>query len=356
MRATHITSSSTYRTPFGACPLGESVTLSIDVWDVESPEGEIRLWVDGEGETLVPMMPKVFKEDGERMVRLTGSFTPKETQIIWYYFNITADDGTVWRYGASNQSSAGEGAFALGEPRSFQITVYKPRLTRPMWYQHGIVYQIFPDRFDRGSDWRARVDASLAAHRNGPGRSLVEDWNTKPTYHKDQYGRISTWDFYGGNLEGVRERLGYLKSMGISVIYLNPIFEAYSNHRYDTGDYEKIDPVLGTEEDFRELCSEAGKLGIHIINDGVFSHTGSDSKYFNRENRYPGNGAYNSQESPYYTWFRFIEWPNIYNSWWGFNTLPEVEELSSSFDEYINGDNGIIRNCRMISSSISARR
>ena len=152
MRATHNTSSSVYRTPFGACPLGESVTLSIDVRDVESPKGQIRLWVDGEGETLVPMKPEVIEEGDGRVVRLTGTFTPEKTQIIWYFFLVTDDDDVVWRYGAKNECSVGEGTFAMGDPRSYQITVYEPREVRPEWYQHGIVYQIFPDRFERGSD------------------------------------------------------------------------------------------------------------------------------------------------------------------------------------------------------------
>ena len=154
---------------------------------------------------------------------------------------------------------------------------------------------------------------------------------------------ITNSDFFQGDLKGIQMKLPYLQELGVTCIYLNPIFEAYSNHRYDTGDYEKIDPILGTEADFKELCAEAKKLGIRIINDGVFSHTGSDSKYFNREGRYQSNGAYNSTSSPYYTWYKFIQWPNIYNSWWGFNTLPEVEELSNSFNEYINGENGIVR-------------
>ena len=168
-------------------------------------------------------------------------------------------------------------------------------------------------------------------------------WNVIPDWRPNEYGMITNSDFFQGDLKGITMKLPYLKELGVTCIYLNPIFEAYSNHRYDTGDYEKIDPILGTEADFKELCSEAKQLGIRVINDGVFSHTGSDSKYFNREHRYPGNGAYNSKESPYYTWYKFIEWPNIYNSWWGFHTLPEVEELSNSFNEYINGENGIIR-------------
>ena len=231
VRAFHNTSNKTYRTPFGACPLGDTVTLSIDVWDEEEPEGFIRLWVDGEGETLVPMEATACEGDGQRFVRLTGSFTPKKTQVIWYYFQIKASDGAVWRYGARNDCSVGEGAFADGEPRSYQITVYKERAVRPLWYQHGIVYQIFPDRFDRGADWQQLVEKSLGEYRNGPARMLVHDWNTQPTYQKDQYGRISTWDFYGGNLDGIRERLGYLEALGVTVIYLNPIFEDYSGRR-----------------------------------------------------------------------------------------------------------------------------
>ncbi|MBR3325829.1 MAG: 4-alpha-glucanotransferase [Atopobiaceae bacterium] len=344
MRATHNTSSSVYRTPFGACPLGESVTLSIDVRDVESPKGQIRLWVDGEGETLVPMKPEVIEEGDGRVVRLTGTFTPEKTQIIWYFFLVTDDDDVVWRYGAKNECSVGEGTFAMGDPRSYQITVYEPREVRPEWYQHGIVYQIFPDRFERGSDWCDCVRASFDQPRNGPGRELVENWNEQPVYKKDQYGRISTWDFYGGNLEGVRERLGYLKSMGISVIYLNPIFEAASNHRYDTADYMRIDPMLGDRETFMRLCADAKELGISIILDGVFNHTGCDSRYFNKYGNYPEVGAFQSEDSPYASWFKLGGASDgEYQCWWGVDDLPDVDEEDASYREFICGENGVVR-------------
>lgn len=146
-----------------------------------------------------------------------------------------------------------------------------------------------------------------------------------------------------GDLKGITMKLDYLESLGVSCIYLNPISEAYSNHRYDTGDYSKVDPILGTEEDFKHLCAEAKKRGIHIINDGVFSHTGSDSVYFNRFGRYGKGGAYNDKNSPYFSWYKFNEWPNNYQSWWGFDTLPEVIEETPSFNEYINGKDGIVR-------------
>ena len=219
------------------------------------------------------------------------------------------------------------------DPR-FQLLCYEKDFETPSWLPGGIMYQIFPDRFYFSGKKKNGVYSD---------KKLQTDWNVIPDWRPNEYGMITNSDFFQGDLKGITMKLPYLKELGVTCIYLNPIFEAYSNHRYDTGDYEKIDPILGTEADFKELCSEAKQLGIRVINDGVFSHTGSDSKYFNREHRYPGNGAYNSKESPYYTWYKFIEWPNIYNSWWGFHTLPEVEELSNSFNEYINGENGIIR-------------
>ena len=124
---------------------------------------------------------------------------------------------------------------------------------------------------------------------------------------------------------------------------MNPVFESHSNHRYDTADYSKIDPLLGTEEDFRSLCRTAGELGIRVIIDGVFSHTGSDSVYFNREGRYPTAGAYNSQQSPYYPWYSFRQWPRSYDCWWNFDTLPNVKETEPSYNQYINGEGGIVQ-------------
>ncbi len=125
------------------------------------------------------------------------------------------------------------------------------------------------------------------------------------TGNRTREGKITNQDYFGGDLRGIEEKLGYLKSLGVTCLYLNPIFEAHSNHRYDTADYRKIDPLLGTEEDFRSLCESAREQGIRVLLDGVFNHTGSDSVYFNREGRYSGPGAYQSQDSPYYPWYRF---------------------------------------------------
>ena len=129
----------------------------------------------------------------------------------------------------------------------------------------------------------------------------------------------------------------------MTCLYLSPIFEAYSNHKYDTGNYLCIDPMFGTEQDFRALCRKAQAYGIRVILDGVFNHTGSDSVYFNREGRYPQPGAYQSPESPYYEWYRFSEYPDQYESWWGIDTMPQVEENHPEYQAFICGQEGVVR-------------
>ena len=262
--------------------------------------------------------------------------------MVWYSFDLAASDGATWRYGAREGWTTGEGDFAYGNPPSFQLTVYVPRQTQPDWYKNGIVYQVFPDRFARGADWRERAEKALAAHREGPARVLVEDWDTPPAYKKSEDGDILEWDFYGGTLRGVREKLDYLADLGVTVIYLNPIFEAASNHRYDTADYLRIDPMLGDEEEFCALAREAAERGISIMLDGVFNHCGQDSRYFNRYGNYPEPGAWQGDESPYRDWFFFNE-DGTYDGWWGNPDLPDVNEKSPEYRELICGQDGVVR-------------
>lgn len=212
----------------------------------------------------------------------------------------------------------------------WQQTVYSAEYKTPDAFKKGVVYQIFPDRFyNSGKIKQCPFDDRYMSHW---------DENIAYIYDKDQKKRLNN-DYYGGDLKGIEQKLDYIKSLGVSVIYLNPIFEAHSNHRYNTADYKKIDPLLGDEQDFISLCNAAHKMGIKIVLDGVFSHTGSDSKYFNLEGRYSG-GAYNDDTSKYRDWFTFG--PNkFYHSWWGIETLPEVNELSS-FCDYICGDGGVL--------------
>ena len=164
-----------------------------------------------------------------------------------------------------------------------------------------------------------------------------------PSFRPNERGKVLNNDFFGGNLKGIQEKLPYLKSLGVTTIYLNPIFEAASNHRYDTSDYMKIDPFLGDEPAFKKLVDAAESQGIRLILDGVFNHTGDNSVYFNKYGEYPSVGAYQSKDSPYYTWYSFQDFPDKYSSWWGIDILPEVNETSPEYQEFIFGKDGVLK-------------
>lgn len=340
MQARHNSRDLSYREPFGALELGQELRLSIDVWDADIAFCELRLWSDERGETLISMERDIERGPND-CSRFTVRFTPNETGLIWYSFRITTSAGETWRYGTKEGKSGGEGAFAYGEPPSFQITVYEKRSEEPSWWKNAVCYQIFPDRFSRGEDFATRAE-TLKAKRKGPKRALVKDWNTAPSYLRDAKGGIKQWDFYGGTLEGIREKLDYLEELGVDCIYLNPIFEAASNHRYDTADYLNIDPLLGDTESFTSLCDEAHSRGMSIILDGVFNHTGCDSRYFNRYGNYPELGAYQSSDSPYRDWY-FLNEDGTYTSWWGVADLPDIDEMNPDFQDFICGENGVVR-------------
>ena len=255
-------------------------------------------------------------------------FTPGAPGLYFYHFEVRTHRGSQ----RLSKGFAGDGIF--GGNNQWQLTVYDKAFQTPDWLEGGIMYQIFPDRFYKSGAAKGEIPT---------GRTFHENWQDQPDWAPNAQGKITNTDFFGGDLQGIREKLPYLKELGVTCLYMNPIFESHSNHRYDTADYSKIDPLLGTEEDLRSLCAAAKQLGIRVILDGVFSHTGSDSVYFNREGRYPTDGAYNSQQSPYYSWYTFRQWPNAYDCWWNFDTLPNVNETNDSYNNYINGPEGIVR-------------
>lgn len=209
---------------------------------------------------------------------------------------------------------------------NWQLTVYTPVKTHPNMNK-GIMYQIFPDRFYRSGKTT-----------NLPNDRTYRKWGELPFYTDD---KICS-DFFGGDLRGIIEKLDYLKSLSISVIYLNPIWESQSNHRYDTSDYTKVDPVLGNLDDVKELLSKAHSLGMIVILDTVLNHTGSDSIYFNKNNRYPVNGASNSPDSPYRNWYYFWTDGIHYESWWGFETLPKLNQQSEGYIDYFFNSGGVL--------------
>ncbi len=249
--------------------------------------------------------------------------------VYFYYFVIATERGEI--IGRSKNGKFSEEASLP----PFQLTVYEKGFETPQWAKGKIMYQIFPDRFCRDMSY------SLPKTRNE--RTIHESWEDTPLfiYDVDEY-RAN--DFFCGNLKGIMSKLDYLKSLNVGIIYLNPVFESSTNHRYATADYLKIDPYLGTNEDFEALCDKAEEMGIKIILDGVFSHTGDDSIYFNKYGNYDSLGAYQSEASPYYKWYKFSPDKKSYRSWWGFETLPEVIEETDEFTDFITSEkNGVIK-------------
>ena len=281
----------------------------------------------------------VLNRDGEEAIR----YPMQNTAFGWQIrLKINERGLYYYRFHIEEVGDVCENADCYGElnptnGHSFLLTVYDNSYQTPEWFKGGVMYQIFPDRFAKSSTPDITIMPDIV------GRVLRDDWGGTPSYQPNSQGKVLNNDFFGGNFKGVEEKLPYLKDLGVTVIYFNPIFEAASNHRYDTSDYLKIDPILGTKEDFEHLVESAKKQGIRVILDGVFNHTGDDSVYFNKYGRYSSLGAYQSKDSPYYSWYDFQVFPDKYRSWWGIDILPETNENSPEYQEFIFGKDGVLK-------------
>ena len=354
-RCRHASRLPEYRSPFGARPAGSCVDIFFDC---------------GEDTSNITFCYTYglysFSYHEEPMYRVASSYRyhvnlmlPDEASLLFYWFRFTSktqDGPKTLYYSAGWDSKDGEGAIYDTPPRvgadedkypyAYQITVFDKDFKTPDYMKGSMIYQIFPDRFarDRNFDFDKMV-------RTDPRTERVyhEDWNEDvDIYGKPETGYLAC-DFYGGSLDGINEKLEYIKSLGIDILYLNPIFKARSSHRYDTADYLSVDPILGGTEAFLRLKERADGLGIKIILDGVFSHTGADSLYFNKFGRFEGIGAFQSyesgEESRYRSWYNFYrnEDGNIcYDSWWGFPDLPNVNENDLSYRNFIFGKDGVV--------------
>ena len=314
------------KTPYGAAPAGKPVVFSAYP---ERARGTAHatLWIEEDGGVARSLPMRWHGIFGERD-RYSVQFTPEHPGLYWYYFTIEMSDGP--HYCMRGYGGRCELLDNIGD--KYQLTVYDPDYKVPAWFGEGISYNIFPDRFCRD-----RVPVQPEGEGIAP-RVLHENWDDIPAYRPDENGEILNNDFFGGTLRGVIDKLDYLESLNVRTIYFNPIFQAYSNHRYDTGDYKRIDPLLGSEEIFVELCRKAKARGMRVVLDGVFNHTGFDSRYFNGRGRYEGLGAHQSKDSPYYGWYDFQSWPDKYSSWWGIYTLPQVREMDEDYLNYIIED------------------
>lgn len=319
-----------HKTPFGAVAVGERVIFRVDIpSDIPDPRPRLELapigeWDDPAAITTVEMGRQADPSERDSYV---CAYTPTQPGVYQYRFRV---QGSMGEFLLLRQPDSSAGVNYGGV---WQLTVYRP-FTVPEGLAGAVFYQIFPDRFYNSGTPKEGVPADRILHKS---------WEEDPVDRPDEDGEFLCNDYFGGDLRGIREKLPYLAELGVEVIYLNPIFEAHSNHRYNTADYKKVDPLLGTEEDFRALCAAAKTLGMRVVLDGVFNHTGSDSIYFNKEKRYGETaGAANDSNSPYRDWFCWNRWPDSYESWWGFVTLPNVNEASPDYQEFICGKDGVL--------------
>lgn len=308
-----------YKTPFGTVRTGQSCFLRIDI---PKTCAAVRVTLVAEDCDGKPYREIPFSRAGETAdyVLWRTEFT-LDRGLYFYWFRVEKPDGSfcLFRQGDGTNMEAGE---------KWQLSFIPADFSVPDFARGAMMYQILPDRFYQVG--QCDLTDKLRPYR------IHADKSETPYYTADAEGNWCN-DFYGGNLAGICEKLPYLQELGVEVLYLNPIFMAYTNHRYDTADYKRIDPMLGTAEDFSRLCAEAHARGMRVILDGVFSHTGSNSVYFDRNHVF-GDGAVSNPASPYRGWYCFHRYPDDYDAWWNMPTLPNVNELAESYMSYIIDD------------------
>ena len=257
-------------------------------------------------------------------------FNPAEIGVGLYYFFVDIDSQCGKLYGYKR----GRELIFSSDYRMqswYQLSISDFKYKKSYDKLGGIIYHIFVDRFNKGG--------SIAPK---PGTVTDDNWHVVPEYPLYPGAPLKNNHFYGGTLWGIADKLDYLSSLGVNTIYLSPIFDAASNHKYDTGDYMTVDSMFGGEEALVELIRKAKEKGIGIILDGVFNHTGSDSLYFNREGHYDTIGAYQSKKSKYFSWYDFKDYPDKYTCWWGIDILPRIHPDKPSCRKYFVGKDGVI--------------
>ena len=314
----------------GAFTLGSTVRFFLDI-KISASRVKMIFFADADGKKKEFEMSK--GEDGNFFLELPMNKISKKSGLFFYEYLLKNAHGEFFVVRDNADFSEKIIDKEPQEEERFQLLIYEERKSCPEFFRGGIAYQIFPDRFFRGGHEEVKADAKLNP-----------DWyHGTPEYFRPGDKNFKNNVFFGGDLLGVEKKLKYIASLGVTAIYLNPIFLSSSTHKYDTADYTKIDPMFGGEEAFRSLIKAAKKYKISIILDGVFNHTGDDSVYFNKYGKYPGLGAYQSKESPYAEWFNFTEFPEEYESWWGFKNLPRVMSDNPAYKKFLFGKDGIVR-------------
>ena len=327
MRILYDSKKLTFKDPFGTLVPGQVCRLHIHVpASVRATQVTCELLF--ENHTAAQTVTLTKSADAGVYQIFGGEFTLNSPALYFYYFRVHTAEGSfrLFKQGEDTNMEAGD---------LWQVSCVPETFHTPDWAKGAIIYQVFPDRFHRSGS--CDLTGKLEPY------TVHSDWYEEVGWQPTPEGIVLNNDFYGGNFKGITEKLPYIASLGATILYLNPIGMAFSNHRYDTGDYKVPDPMLGTTEEFKTLCEEAHKLGLKVILDGVYSHTGSNSRYFNRDNAFDGVGAFQSKDSPYYSWYTFYDWPYNYHSWWDFNTLPTINKMDPAFIQYIiSGEDSVL--------------
>ena len=328
MRILFDSKSPMHKKPFGTLVPDEICALNIHIPISVHTTAVTCILKGDDGTTTLQEIPFVKKVTAAPYEIWGCEFSFPHTGLFFYYFYVSTRDGGFRLFKQGDDTNMEAGAL-------WQVSCVPADFHTPDWAKGATIYQIFPDRFRKCGD--CDLSGKLTPY------TVHNDWSEEVDWRPTPDGVVLNNDFYGGNFKGITEKMDYIASLGTTILYLNPISKSFSSHRYDTGDYKVPDPMLGTLEDFREMVDCAHGHGIKVILDGVYSHTGSNSPYFNREGQFDSVGAFNSKESPYYSWYTFYSWPHAYNSWWSFDTLPTVNKMDPAFVEYIiTGEDSVI--------------
>ena len=317
-----------------AFPSGKKITFTVKVpRRLGASAVVLRINRDGAPSRDIPLE---YIELSEGWDVYSLDFTPDESgaedfeALFYYEFLFLRGFDTLFTTSHNNVD------FELSKEsdEKFRMLIYNKSFSTPEWFSGKVMYHIFVDRFCRGEGYTEGRDDAV----------MNEDWDGGvPQFPIKRGDRYSNNVFFGGNLWGIAEKLDYLESLGVGVIYLSPIFRAYSNHKYDTGNYLEIDKMFGGEEAFDNLIAKAKEKGIRIILDGVFNHTGDDSLYFDKYGKYGGVGAYSDPNSPFFGWYEFSRYPEGYKSWWGIDILPKLNQGNPDCRDFFVGEAGVIR-------------
>ncbi len=308
-----------FKAPFGTLVPGQICTLHLHIpTSVPTTFAECVICRENGEEFFSVPMGLSHREGLYAIYR--GEFSFEAPGLFFYFFRIHKPDShfRLFKQGHDTNMEYGD---------CWQISCIPEDFVTPDWAKGAVIYQVFPDRFAKSGD--CDLTGKLQPF------ILHKNWEEEVLWQPDPQGKILNNDFYGGNFRGITEKMDYIASLGVNILYLNPISKSFSSHRYDTADYKSPDPMLGTTEDFAALCDAAHARGIRVVLDGVFSHTGADSLYFDKYGNFGKKGAYCTENSPYYTWYQFYDYPDRYKSWWGFDTLPTVNKNDPAFMDYI---------------------